>query len=715
MATQITNIISNSNYEGSITYLVFAPDPLDYNNAVVGTLTVTNADGLGNTVVYDMNNNSYSTAYGAYQVTTAYIGGSPSFPVTREGKLTAKLTVDADPYVMNYKHFSNGYYNVSGDSGSGTHSLPQGLGVTYTNCDGNGLFKANFFSEPPNPEHENETSVGSMRLSRPGDPTLIVPTAVYRNNLGFPDLTSTPTWCATWTINGLTDVTGSGIYTVQSLSQSINIDLELSCCDNFDLSAPILSATSVAEACPSNTFNLTTITGSNANGRVLQFHTVANPTSTGTLVSNPSAVTSGNYYAVYLNTECGGYSQPTVVTVADTVCVSVTAQPDTATTIQGSSVTINVLANDDVSTCGGTITVATSGTQSNGTFVVNLDNTITATPTPGYFGNNLSTGYTILCDGQPTGASSTLTVTVQEVTATLVNDTNTTTRNTQVSGNISTNDGGCTIGTKSYVQSVGMLNGGLTLSNTGVYTYTPDVDFVGVDTATIQVFCGAILVGTTTLTITVNDTTDTLVPDTARTTINQMVTVNPLLNDTINCGGTITIGISNPVNGTFTVVGTSVQVTPSNNYVGESVTADYTVSCNGTPRGTSTITVGVDAANITDNTAITNMNTPVTIPAGADDVVNCGGVVTYSIVSGSSQNGTFVIDSNGVITATPALNYFGGGMTAEYQVRCDNVLIGQATVTVQVRGAVLVNDIVTTTINTPVSGNVSLNDTIYCP
>ena len=83
-----------------------------------------------------------------------------------------------------------------------------------------------------------------------------------------------------------------------------------------------------------------------------------------------------------------------------------TANPDTVTANEDSSVTIAVLAND-TDADGDTLTVG-SASASNGTVVVNSDGTITYTPNPDFSGSDSIT-YTV-SDGQ--GGATTATVDV---------------------------------------------------------------------------------------------------------------------------------------------------------------------------------------------------------------------------------------------------------------------------------------------------------------
>jgi beta-glucanase (GH16 family) len=74
-------------------------------------------------------------------------------------------------------------------------------------------------------------------------------------------------------------------------------------------------------------------------------------------------------------------------------------------------------------------------------------------------------------------------------------------------GNVSTND---SVGSRTYTLGAAPANGTVTLASDGVFTYTPNPDFFGTDSFTVNVTYGDSTAVTTTTSLTVQDTPDTL-------------------------------------------------------------------------------------------------------------------------------------------------------------------------------------------------------------
>jgi hypothetical protein len=92
------------------------------------------------------------------------------------------------------------------------------------------------------------------------------------------------------------------------------------------------------------------------------------------------------------------------------------AVDDFASTVEDTPVTIDVLANDSDPN-GDTLTVIATSFPSQGTAVINPDNTITYTPSPDIFGDSDTFTYTI-SDGNGGTATANVTVTVDELPST---------------------------------------------------------------------------------------------------------------------------------------------------------------------------------------------------------------------------------------------------------------------------------------------------------
>ena len=171
-------------------------------------------------------------------------------------------------------------------------------------------------------------------------------------------------------------------------------------------------------------------------------------------------------------------------------------------------------------------------------------------------------------------------------------------------------------------------------------------------------------------------------------------------------------------NGTYTF-------TPEPSFVG-TTTFTYTVCDNGTPIAcdTATLTIevlpvvdGDNTVTAVDDTATTEGTNPVIIVVLANDFDMEGDTFTITTVS-TPTNGTATLNPDGTITYTPNAG-FEGQDTFTYTI-CDNgtpQACDSATVTVYVNPANSTNEVVAnddafnTNIDTPINGNVILNDT----
>lgn len=183
-----------------------------------------------------------------------------------------------------------------------------------------------------------------------------------------------------------------------------------------------------------------------------------------------------------------------------------TAQADTATTTQGASVTVDVLANDSDED-GDTLSV-TSYTQGSHGTVTLTGGKPTYTPSTGFSGTDSFT-YTV-SDGTDT-TTATVSVTVTSVTSgnqvpTTTADSATTTTGTAVSIDVLANDSdadGDTVSIASFTQGA---NGTVTQAG-GKLTYTPNAGFSGADSFTYVATDGTDNASPTTVNVTIK--TDT--------------------------------------------------------------------------------------------------------------------------------------------------------------------------------------------------------------
>src|SRR5581483_2796287 len=140
--------------------------------------------------------------------------------------------------------------------------------------------------------------------------------------------------------------------------------------------------------------------------------------------------------------------------------------------------------------------------------------------------------------------------------------------------------------------------------------FTPATNFVGTATVGYTISDGIGGFTDSLITVLVTNIAPVANPDSASITENTSTIVSPLDNDTVQTpGGSLTIIDVSPTNGTASIVGNTVQFTPTTNFVG-TATIGYTISdgIGGTNSSLITITVtniapiaNPDSASITEN------------------------------------------------------------------------------------------------------------------
>jgi hypothetical protein len=269
----------------------------------------------------------------------------------------------------------------------------------------------------------------------------------------------------------------------------------------------------------------------------------------------------------------------------------------------------------------------------------------------------------------------------------------------------------------------GAGTGSATTDGTSV-TYTPpDATFTGTATFAYQAQDsrgGLSDPATVTVTVRLPNRDPVANPDTATTLEDTAVTIPVLANDTDPDGNLLTLtAVSNFVNGTAAISGSSVVFTPTLNFNG-AAGFSYTVSDGqgGTATGTVTVTVTPvnDAPVAIADTATTPEDTPVSIPLETllanDTDVDVGDTLSVTAVN-NPVSGTVVIDGTNAVF-TPTLN-FNGTAGFSYTISDGNGGTDTATVSVTVtpvNDAPVANaDAATAASGVPVTIPVLANDT----
>ena len=357
----------------------------------------------------------------------------------------------------------------------------------------------------------------------------------------------------------------------------------------------------------------------------------------------------------------------------DTAIVTVTvtsprpnAVDDTASTLSGTPVTVNVLANDT----GTQLTVAQVTTPANGSAVIN-GNAVTYTPNVNFAGTDTFT-YTIVDSFQQTDTA-TVTVTVTPPGLNAVDDTASTPSGTPVTVNVLAND----TGTQLTVAQVTTPANGSAVINGNAVTYTPNVNFAGTDTFTYTIVDSFQQTDTATVTVTVTPPGLNAVDDTASTPSGTPVTVNVLANDT---GTQLTVAqVTTPANGSAVINGNAVTYTPNVNFAGTD-TFTYTIRDSFGQLDTATVRISViaPALEALDDTASTTAGALIAIAVLANDI----GTNLTIIQVGNPTHGHAVTGAGGVINYTPVPDFTG--TDAFVYTITDGISTDSATVTVEI-------------------------------
>ena len=188
-------------------------------------------------------------------------------------------------------------------------------------------------------------------------------------------------------------------------------------------------------------------------------------------------------YSVTVNVSDGTNTTPQALTinVTDVNESFVSAIADSASTNEESAVTLNPLANDTIVTAGYPVSVS-AGSPSNGSVVVNSDNTLTYTPSLNFFGTDSFT-YTVTVELVSSSAQVTITVNgvndlpiINSLSSTLTPDENQTVVVTVNASDVETSSLSYSIsGTDSSLFSISN-SGALTFNSAPDYESPSDAD-----------------------------------------------------------------------------------------------------------------------------------------------------------------------------------------------------------------------------------------------
>ncbi len=451
----------------------------------------------------------------------------------------------------------------------------------------------------------------------------------------------------------------------------------------------------------------------------------------GTLVYTPNVDFEGMDFVTYIVCDDGNpvLCDTTFVTITvedgNSSGIIVDAEPDIVQTPFNISINIDVLAND----LGDDLVIASVTQGENGFVAISPDGTtIIYDPNDGFFGTDYFF-YTI-CDPTGTVCDTTIvSVTVlppdnPNLPPTANNDVATTPENTPVTIPVLANDSdpeGAPLTITAITNEP--ANGTAEIVN-GQIVYTPNPDFVGVDSFTYiicdpQGLCDEATVGVAVGMDEFPNNPPIATDDEAETPLNASVTIPVLANDSDPDGDNLTVTLgSEPMNGTAVVnPDGTITYTPDEGFEGMDYLT-YILCDDGQPVLCDTayveINVGVDTGNqapvATDDAVGTLIGTPVDINIMENDSDPDGDEITFGGLTVLPSNGSALPNPDGTITYVPNTGFIGTDCF-EYQI-CDPAgLCDTAQVCVTIEPLINAEpDVSFTPINTPVDIPVLDND-----
>ncbi|MEP6881167.1 MAG: Ig-like domain-containing protein, partial [Dokdonella sp.] len=339
------------------------------------------------------------------------------------------------------------------------------------------------------------------------------------------------------------------------------------------------------------------------------------------------------------------------------------ARDDAASVSSGSSISIDVLANDNDPE-GAALSLLSVSAPTSGTAVI-AGNQVVYTSAAGFSGVD-TFRYTV-SDGQGGTASALVTVTVAAQInhpPVIRDDSANVLFGQSVAVNVLANDTDPDGDALSVVEVGTPSHGSVSLSG-NVVTYTAASGYSGPDSFTYKASDGRGAEGTATVRITVamQPNQNPIANDDAATTTGAPVVINVLANDSDPDGDPLSlVNVTTPVNGgTVVVSGNAVTYSPPTGFVGTD-RFSYTISDGrgGTATAIVSITVAMQPNQnpiANDDTAVTT-GAPVVINVLANDSDPDGDPLSIVSVTTPVAGGTVVINGNAV-TYTPSPSFLG--------------------------------------------------------
>ena len=390
-------------------------------------------------------------------------------------------------------------------------------------------------------------------------------------------------------------------------------------------------------------------------------------------------------YTYEITDNNGGFDTATVTIDVTPVNDPPVANDDLYSTSEDTPLTVPLpgLLGNDTDPENDTLTVTLNTQPANGTVTVNPDGSFTYTPNLNWTGTDTYT-YRVCDDGSPVACDQgnvSIVVIPADDPPLAGDDVDATDEDTPVTvtvlGNDTDPDGDPLIVTS----ATDPANGTVVVNGDNTITYTPDLNWTGIDTFDYSISDGNGGTDTATVTITVAAVGDrpTAADDTATTDEDTAIVIpeaDLLANDTDPDGDPLTItSVTDSANGTVVLgVGGDVTYTPDPGFNGID-TFTYQVCDPGNACDTATVTVTVNPQNdppvAIDDTATTFEDTPVDVSVLVNDSDPDGDPLTVTQILTDPTNGTAVINGDNTITYTPNPN-FSGTDAFEYRITDGN-------------------------------------------
>ncbi len=431
----------------------------------------------------------------------------------------------------------------------------------------------------------------------------------------------------------------------------------------------------------------------------------------------------------------GDESTATVYIAVDPLDYDPIANDDFDTINEEEVSTGNLFANDE-DFINDPVVVVSNTDPSNGTVVVNPDGTYIYTPNVDFYGTDTFT-YTLEdSDGDRDSATVTITVNPVNDVPVAVDDTNTTTEDTEIGGNVLANDTNLGDAPVSVVDFTNPNNGTVLVVGDGNYTYLPDDNFNGVDsfTYTIEDENGDRSTAIVTITVSPINDVPVAVDDTNSTDEKSSVSGNVLSNDTDLDLDDLTVV---EINGEATQIGTEIilsaggtvrlntngtyEFNPNGEFdylhTGETtqVTFTYSITDGIANSNSATVTITIvginDAPVANDDLLDTYDNEEIIISVLDNDVDADGDQLSVDIID-EPKYGDVVVNADGSLSYIADLGSYCNTEQFTYRI-CDPAgLCDVATVTIEIEAKDTDEDsipdaIETLTLNT--DGDVDLN------